>query len=216
MGCVRCCGVPVMGGGGVGGWLWTRLVRRVGSVGVGWVGVGLWGCPGGVGGCLVGVVGGVVVVVAVAGSSGLFEVVDDGGDERGECVGGETERAAGLFVEAAVVFDHGVDSFDGVASGVVGGPVGGSVGVALVVVELFDAEGDHSVAAVLGVGDGDGGLVGVVGAVGPVGVAGFGGGHNAARALGADEFLFSVGEVLDDYPLVFVPFVVPVLEGAAG
>ena len=148
--------------------------------------------------------------------SGLFEVVDDGGDERGECVGGETERAAGLFVEAAVVFDHGVDSFDGVASGVVGCPVGGSVGVALVVVELFDAEGDHSVAAVLGVGDGDGGLVGVVGAVGPVGVAGFGGGHNAARALGADEFLFSVGEVLDDYPLVFVPFVVPVLEGAAG
>ena len=143
-------------------------------------------------------VGGVVVVVLVAGSSGLFEVVDDGGDERGECVGGETERAAGLFVEAAVVFDHGVDSFDGVASGVVGGPVGGSVGVALLVVELFDAEGDHSVAAVLGVGDGDGGLVRVVGAVGPVGVAGFGGGHNAARALGADEFLFSVGEVLDD------------------
>ena len=50
------------------------------------------------------------------------------------------------------VFDHGVDSFDGVTSGVVGGPVGGSVGVALVVVELSDAEGDHAVAAVLGVG----------------------------------------------------------------
>ena len=76
----------------------------------------------------------------------------------------------------------GVDSFDGVTSGVVGGPVGGSVGVALVVVELFDAEGDHAIAAVLGVGDGDGGLAWVLGAVGPVGVAGLGGGHNAARA----------------------------------
>ena len=156
------------------------------------------------------------MVVPVAGSSGLFEVVDDGGHERGECVGGETERAAGCFVEAAVVFDHGVDSFDGVASGVVGGPVGGSVGVALVVVELSDAEGDHAVAAVFGVGDGDGGLVGVGGAVGPVGVAGFGGGLNPARALGADEFLGSILEVLDDDPFELFPFVVPVLEGGAG
>jgi len=28
---------PVMGAGGVGGWFWTRLVRRAGSVGGAWV-----------------------------------------------------------------------------------------------------------------------------------------------------------------------------------
>ena len=48
----------------------------------------------------------------------MFEVVDDGGHGRGECVSSETERAAGCSVEAAVVFDHAVDAFDGVTSGV--------------------------------------------------------------------------------------------------
>ncbi|MDE0170129.1 MAG: hypothetical protein OXS29_11515 [bacterium] len=33
-----------------------------------------------------------------------------------ECVGSETECAAGFFLEGAIVFDHGVDAFDGVAS----------------------------------------------------------------------------------------------------
>ena len=81
--------VPVMGAGRFGGWFWTRLVRRVGPVGGGWVGVGLWGCPGG---CVSGPVwGGVgvrlfgvvrcdmVAVLGAAGSSGLFEVVSDCG-----------------------------------------------------------------------------------------------------------------------------------------
>ena len=40
---------PVMGSGDADGWVRTRLVRRVSSVGGGWVGVGLWGCPGGCG-----------------------------------------------------------------------------------------------------------------------------------------------------------------------
>ena len=58
-----------------------------------------------------------------------------------ECVGGGAEHATGFGVEAAVVFDHAVDAFDGVASGVVGCPLRGAVGVALVVVDLVDAEG---------------------------------------------------------------------------
>ena len=40
---------PVMGSGGVGGWVGTRLVRRVGSVGGGWVRVGYGGARVGVG-----------------------------------------------------------------------------------------------------------------------------------------------------------------------
>lgn len=32
-----------------------------------------------------------------SGSSGLFEIVDDGGGERGECVGDETEGTAGML-----------------------------------------------------------------------------------------------------------------------
>ena len=157
-----------------------------------------------------------VVVFAAAGASGLFEVVDDGGHEGCECVGTEAECPAGFFVEASVVFDHAVDAFDGVTAGVVGCRVCGSVAVALVVVELFDAECDHAVAAVFAVGDGDDGLVGVAGAVGPVGVAGLGSGSDATGALGADDLLLSVGEVLDDCPLELGAFVVPVLESGAG
>ena len=68
----------------------------------------------------------------------------------------------------------------GLRSGVVGCPLRGAVGVALVVVDLVDAEGDHAVAAVFGVfgiGDGDDGLVGTLGAVGQVEMSGLGGGH---------------------------------------
>ena len=89
------------------------------------------------------------MLLAVTGSSGLFEVVDDSCHEGGEGVGSEAEHAAGVLLEAAVVFDHAVDAFDGVTSGVVGCPVGGAVGVALVVVELVDAEGDHAVGLTL-------------------------------------------------------------------
>ena len=87
--------------------------------------------------------------------------MDDGCHERGECVDGESEHAAGCSVEAAVVLDHAVDAFDGVAACVVGCPGGGAVGVSLMVVELFDAEGNHAVAAVFAVGDGRFGQLGV-------------------------------------------------------
>ena len=64
-------------------------------------------------------------------------------------------------VEAAVALDHAVDAFDRVASGVVGCPLRGAVGVALVVVDLVDAEGDHPIAAVFAVGHRGDRLVGV-------------------------------------------------------
>ena len=76
-------------------------------------------------------------------------------------MGGGAEHATGFGVEAAVALDHAVDSFDGVASGVVGCPLRGAVGVALVVVDLVDAECDHAVAAVFGVGHRGDRLVGV-------------------------------------------------------
>ena len=117
-----------------------------------------------------------------------------------------------MRVEAAVAFDHAVGAFYRVASGVGGCPLGGSVGVALVVVDLIDAECDHPVAAVFGVGYGDDGLVGGLGAVGPVGVAGFGGGHDSARALRADDLDSSVLELLDDPPAVFLPLDAPIVK----
>ena len=76
-------------------------------------------------------------------------------------MGGGAEHATGFGVEAAVVFDHAVDAFDGVASGVVGCPLRGAVGVALVVVDLVDLEGDHPVTAVFAVGHRGDRLVGV-------------------------------------------------------
>ena len=57
---------------GVRGWVWTGL--GVGLVRLRW-------CLGGVGW------GAWVVFLGVSGSSGLFEVVDDGGGEGGERVG---------------------------------------------------------------------------------------------------------------------------------
>ena len=103
---------PVMGAGGFGGWLRTRLVRRVGPVGGGWVRVGLWrragGCGlaralgwcvwwGGVGVRLFGVVrGDVVALLGAAASSGLFEVVDDGAHENREGVRGEAGAVTAL------------------------------------------------------------------------------------------------------------------------
>ena len=82
----------VLWGAGYGcWWCWWLVVDAFGSTGgsrrcgmgrgwfmgvPGWV-LGLVGCGGGVGGCLVGAGGDAVVVFAVAGSSGLFEVVDD-------------------------------------------------------------------------------------------------------------------------------------------
>ena len=125
------CGYGGMAAATVG--FWTRLIGRGGfpskmsgrglvyggaRVGVDWPGrwVGVFG--GVVSGfvLLVVVRGGVVAFLGSAGSSGLFEVMDDGSHENGEGVGGETEHAAGSWVEAPVVFDHAVDTFDRVAS----------------------------------------------------------------------------------------------------